>query len=280
VGSPSFSGVQERLRRIGCQAHWARPLPGQDDAARNHRKMIIVDGRVGIAGGFGIDDKWDGDGLHDEPPQWRDSNLRVSGPAVLQMQQAFAENWQEHTGALLPPEAFPPAEEAGGAQAGFLASTESSVATRADRVTQLLIAAAHKRLWISNAYFVPSTPILELLSRKAREGMDVRILAAGDKTDAKVYLSEQRARMDRLAEDGARVYEYEPTMMHGKTMLVDDSLVSVGSCNMDALSLNKMEEGALLVDDAQLAAEEEKLFLEDLAHSVERVPRARRTAGR
>jgi cardiolipin synthase len=277
LGSLQFGAVETKLKAIGCETHSFRPVPGQDDGARNHRKMIIVDGLVGITGGFGIDDKWDGDGLHDE--QWRDSNIRVRGPVVLDMQQAFSENWQEVTGALLPPSAFPKAAPAGASRAAFMASTEHAVATRNERLTQVLIASAHKRVWIANAYFVPSTPILELLARKARQGVDVRILAAGEKTDTKPYLSIQRSRMEALANAGVRAYEYEPTMMHSKTILVDDTLVAVGSCNLDALSLNKMDESAVLVDDARLAQDEGRRFLEDLSRSKEIVP-PRKTAGR
>ncbi|HUJ29464.1 MAG TPA: phospholipase D-like domain-containing protein [Myxococcales bacterium] len=272
VGSPDFGGLQTRLQGLGCDVHRMRPIPGQDDVARDHRKMIIVDGRVAITGGFGIDDKWDGDGVRDDPPQWRDSNLLVRGPAVLDMQQAFAENWEEATGALLPAGDFPPPEDEGGTPAVFVKSKENSIATPDDRLTQLLIASAKRRIWISNAYFVPSTPVMALLTRKAREGVDVRVLAPGEKTDAREYLPSQRARMDQLARDGVRTYEYEPTMMHGKTMMLDDEVVMVGSTNLDALSLNHMDEGALLVKDAHLAAEEARRFLRDLSHSVERVP--------
>jgi cardiolipin synthase A/B len=270
LGSPDFAGLQRRLESIGCEAHHFRPIPGQDDVARQHRKLIIADGRVGITGGFGIDDKWDGEGRIDEPPQWRDSNLRVRGPAVLEMQQAFAESWQEATGTLLPRDAFPAHADAGHSLAAFVSSSENSIATRTDRLTQLLIAVARKRVWISNAYFVPSTPIMALLTRKAREGVDVRILAAGDHTDTKPYLPSQRARMEQLARDGVKTYEYEPTMMHSKTMLVDDRIVAVGSSNLDALSLNKMDEGAVVVVDEKLAQEQAARFLQDLALSLER----------
>jgi len=96
VGSLSLTDAQVApMTSAGCKVRRFRPVPGQDDLARNHRKIVIVDGRVGITGGFGIDDKWRGDGVNDEG--WRDSNVRVRGPAVLEMQQAFAENWQEAT---------------------------------------------------------------------------------------------------------------------------------------------------------------------------------------
>jgi cardiolipin synthase len=117
-----------------------------------------------------------------------------------------------------------------------------------------------------------------LLERKAREGVDVRILAAGDKTDTTPYLPPQRERMDRLVAAGAKAYEYDPTMMHGKTMLVDRSLVAVGSCNLDPLSLNKMDEGALVVDDPALARQLERQWTQDLAHATERGKPARKVA--
>src|SRR5438132_11735376 len=252
LGSPDFAALQKRLERLGCEVHRVRPIPGQDDAARDHRKMFIVDGRVGITGGFGIDDKWDGDGLNDEPPQWLDSNRLIRGPAVLDMQQAFSENWQEVTGSLLPKDAFPPQPQAGPSRAVFVKSRENSIATENDKLMQLMIASARKRIWIANAYFVPSTPIMALLTRKAHEGVDVRILAAGARTDTKPYLPSQRARMDQLARDGVRAFEYAPTMMHGKTMVVDDSIVMIGSCNLEPLSLNRMDEGALVAVDAKL----------------------------
>ena len=278
IGSPDFGGLQHRLEAMGCEAHRFRPLPGQDDAAREHRKLVIVDGRIGITGGFGIDDRWDGDGARDDPPEWRDSNLLVRGPAVADMQQAFAENWLEATGALLPRDSFPDLAAGGTAKAAFVKSKENSVSTDGDKLVQLLIASAHTRIWISNAYFVPSTPIMDLLARKARQGLDVRILAAGERTDTRPYLAAQRERMDQLARGGVRTFEYLPTMMHGKAMLVDDRVVLVGSANLDALSLNEMDEGALVVQDPRLAREEARKFLDDLNRSIERVPEARRQA--
>ena len=270
VGSMNFGAVQKKLDAAGCETHKFRPLPGQDDLARNHRKILIVDGRVGIAGGFGIDDKWLGNGLKDNPPEWRDSNVLVRGPAVRQMQQAFAENWQEAGGQLLSVSDLPVPDSAGSTTAAFVTSTHHGVATRADRLLQLLIASARKRIWIANAYFVPSRPIVDLLAKKAKAGVDVRILTAGDKTDTKEYLPEQRSRMDELVAAGARGFEYEPVMMHSKTMLVDDTLSVVGSCNLDALSLNEQDEGVVLADDAQLAQALAQIYLTDLMQAKER----------
>ena len=136
---------------------------------------------------------------------------------------------------------------------------------------QLLISAGRKRIWIATAYFVPSEPILQLLEGKAQKGVDVRILAAGEKTDAHLYLGPQRERMDRLIVAGARGFEYQASMMHSKTVLVDDTLVAVGSANLDALSLNKMDEAMLVADDRRLARELERQWVDDLKQSAERV---------
>ena len=121
---------------------------------------------------------------------------------------------------------------------------------------------------------------MNLLARKAREGVDVRILAAGDKTDTKPYLPTQRSRMDELAQNGVRAFEYDPAMMHGKTMVIDDSIVLVGSCNLEPLSLNKLDDGALVAVDVRLAREAARRFLDDLARSTERTGEAKKTAGR
>jgi cardiolipin synthase len=278
LGSPRFSEVETKLQGIGCETHHFRPVPGQDNAAREHRKMFVIDGRVGITGGFGIDDRWEGDGHSDDPPQWRDSNVLVRGPGVLDMQQAFAESWEEATGTLLPRDAFPTPEPEGSSAAAFVSSSENSVATKSDRLMQLLIGSARQRLWISNAYFVPSAPILELLTRKAHEGVDVRVLAAGDRTDTKAYLPEQRARMLRLVEEGVKAYEYAPTMLHSKLVVVDDAITAVGSTNLDALSLNKLNEGTLVVVDEDFARGEARQFLDDLALAREVVPSGKRVS--
>ncbi len=270
--------VQPALEGMGCEVQLFRPLtevPQRERLARNHRKLVVVDGEVGLTGGFGIHTSWLGDGVTHENT-WRETNVLVRGPAVRQMQLAFAEDWQNSGGALLPPEAFPrpsSLEEPGReVRAAFSASSPGPGDTEAERLTQLLIASAKERVWIANAYFVPSEPILRLLERKRAEGVDVRVLAAGPIHDWKIILEAQRAAYPRLLEAGVRLWEFQPSMMHAKSMLVDDRLSVVGSTNMDPLSLNRLEEGSLLVDDADLAAQLEAMFLADLEHSKEVTP--------
>lgn len=266
-GSSDFEkNIAPPLSEAGCEVRIFRPLPGKDKLARNHRKIVIVDGKLAITGGFGVRDDWLGDGVHDDG--WRDSNVRFSGPAVAEAQQAFAENWQEAGGELLPDGAFPALEELGGAPAAFVAST-ASVVTRAERLTQVMIAAARQRVWISNAYFVPSRGVVELICQKARAGIDVRILAPGTKSDSKTSFGAQHTEYHSMMKCGVRVWEYQPSMMHAKTMLVDDELVLVGSINLDPLSLTKLEEVALIAEERHLATELGQAFVADCALSKE-----------
>lgn len=267
-GSPSFlDDVAPSLVKAGCDVRVFRPLSGSNKLARNHRKIVVVDGNVAITGGFGLRDNWLGDGVNES--QWRDANARFSGPAVAEAQQAFAENWQEAGGALLAPEDFAAASGQGTALATFVSSTNNAVVTRAERLTQLLMHASTKRLWIANAYFVPSRAILDLLKLKASQGVDVRLLAPGKKSDSKTSFGAQHSEYGDLLKNGVRIWEYQPSMMHAKTMLVDDHLVIVGSINLDPLSLNKLEEGALVVDDQDFARQLDHSFIEDCKHAVE-----------
>jgi cardiolipin synthase len=266
-GSPDF-GKDVEPKLTGCEVRVFRPLPGKGDKlARNHRKILVVDGRVGFTGGFGVRDNWLGDGVTNDA--WRDANVRFTGPAVIQAQQAFTENWLEAGGGLLPEETFPTADTTGPSTAAFIGSTISPVLTRSERLVQLMIQAATKRLWIANAYFVPSNTILEMIKRKAAEGVDVRLLAPGKKSDSKTSFGAQHIEYDALIESGVHVFEYQPSMMHSKTMLVDDELAVVSSINLDPLSLGKLEEDALLVQDRAFAAKLAKSFEADCGHSKE-----------
>ncbi len=274
VGSPDFlKTVAPALLQAGCDVRIFRPTSGDHKLARSHRKLVIVDGTTAITGGFGIRDTWLGDGIHAE--SWRDTNVVFTGPAVTNAQQAFAENWQEAGGGLLPADAFPglglaqpvaPAAHADSTTAAFVASSQG-VVTRAERLIQLLIASAQRRLWIANAYFVPSEGILELIKQKARAGVDVRVLAPYKNGDSKTAFGAQHMEYGDLMDQGVKVWEYTSSMMHAKTMLVDDELALVGSINLDPLSLHELEENALLVRDESFARELGRLFSADCSRS-------------
>jgi cardiolipin synthase len=274
LGSVNFEPVALVLAKAGCEVRTFRPIQGAIaslDAARikgrMHRKLVVRDGEVGLAGGWGIWKSWLGNA--EGPDSWRDVNVRVAGPAAREMQVAFAQNWQEAGGDFLPESDFPPPQPVGGARAGFVASTGHRFLSDARRMTLLTIAAAKERLWIANAYFIPSEAISDMLIEKVKQGVDVRVLAPGRHHDIGPVHAAQRASYARLLEGGVRIWEYELSMMHAKTMLVDDSLSVIGSTNMDPLALGTSDEGSVVVEDAALAAQLAAAFEKDLGHSHE-----------
>ncbi|HEX5745821.1 MAG TPA: phospholipase D-like domain-containing protein [Archangium sp.] len=275
LGSIRFEeNVGPELVAAGCEVRIFRPLQGtiatlnlKRFQSRLHRKLVVRDGISGMTGGWGIWKSWIGEGR--KPDEWRDANIWVQGPAARGLQLAFAQNWQEAGGGMLPAEAFPePMPTPGGARAGFVTHTGAPVLTNAERMTLLAIASARKRLWISNSYFIPTGAIQDMLIAKAKAGVDVRVLTPGRHHDIAPVHEGQRATYARLLENGVRIWEYEVSMMHSKSVLVDDRLSMVGSTNLDPLALSA-EEGSLVVDDADLAAQLARDFEEDMRHSVE-----------
>ena len=192
--------MERRLAECGVEVHYYRPLAGKVLGrllGRNHQKLVIVDGRIGYTGGFGIWKVWEGDGR--EPEEWRDTHVRVEGPAVCQMQLAFSRSWQESGGSLLHPEDLPGPRDVGPVRAGFVASSGKLGVTDAERMVRLVIAAARKRLWIANAYFTPPNAIIEQLVHKAHEGVDVRVLAPGPMHDVPLVRASQRVHVRAAA---------------------------------------------------------------------------------
>jgi cardiolipin synthase len=277
VGSEEVRGehdfnpkVEQRLRDGGVEVHYFRPLSGRwlgRLLGRTHHKLVILDGRVGFTGGFGIWKSWQGEG--DSPEEWRDTNVRVEGPAVREMQLAFARTWQECGGALLPERCFPELEHEGEGCAAFVESTGGHGLSDAERMLRMVFAAARRRLWIANAYFTPPKAILEQLLEKRKQGVDVRVLAAGPVHDWRIVRASQRATYEEMLKGGVRLWEYQPSMLHSKTVLADDWLCTVGSTNLDALSLHRMREGSLVVADRRLASKLEQCWERDLAHAKE-----------
>lgn len=246
---------------------------------RAHIRVVCVDGTVGWTGGFGIADKWLGNGR--TPGEWRDSNVRFTGPAVRQLQAVFVACWAETTGKLLvgEPLFIPPAEpiaetaerhgDHGGVLAGLLHGSPSIGSTEAERYFALTIAAARDRLWITNAYFVPDRDFRNLLAAAVNRGVDVRVITAGPDCDVQSTLYAGRARFEEMLAAGIRIYEYRDTMMHAKTLVVDGQWAACGSMNADNRSLSFNEETLLLMLDRDIAATLERHFLEDIEQADE-----------
>ncbi len=238
---------------------------------RAHIRVVCVDGEIGWTGGFGIDDKWFGDGRSKD--HWRDSNARFTGPAVDQLWAAFTACWAESTGELLIAreqlQTKPEHPRSGGVLGGVLHASPSVGSTEAERFFVYAIASAREKLYITNSYFVPDRDIRALLVDAARRGVDVRVLTVSDATDIKSTWYAGRARYEQLLRGGVRIFEYEPVMMHAKTLVVDGAYAAVGSMNADNRSLSLNEETVLMTLDREVAATVERHFSDDLAFSKE-----------
>jgi cardiolipin synthase len=237
---------------------------------RSHIRVAVIDGTVAYTGGFGIDDKWFGDGRHEG--QWRDTNVRFTGPAVLQHQATFAAGWAEATGVLLTGDLFFPPEEQlhdGSVYAGLLHASPSVGSTSAERYFALAVGSARRRLFITNSYFVPGENFCEMLVAAANRGVDVRVLTCSEKGDVKSTYYAGRARYEQLLREGVRIFEYQPAMMHAKSIVVDGQFVSAGTVNFDNRSMSFNDETTLLAVDRDLGTRMERLFEHDVRDARE-----------
>jgi cardiolipin synthase len=264
---------RDSLKHAGVEVRWLRPLRWytlQKAAQRSHVRVVVVDGKIGYTGGFGLADYWLGDGHHED--QWRETNVRFEGPTVAALQAAFAAAWAEATGELLTGDLFFPKisfADVGDVQAGLMYSIPSTGSTSAERFLALSIAGARKTLYISNSYFVPGENFLQLLLAAAKRGVDVRVITVSDKTDVKTTWYAGRTYYEKLLEGGVKIYEYQPTMIHSKSMVVDGIWSYVGSMNFDNRSLSFNNESLLVALDRRLGAQMDSIFMDDIKSSKE-----------
>lgn len=230
---------------------------------RTHRKLLIVDGKIGFTGGVGIADNWLGNAQ--DADHWRDSHFRVEGPAVAQMQAAFMDNWMKTSGEVLHgKEYFPELHKVGEHHAQVFKSSSAEGSESVRLMYLLSIASASKSVYIANAYFVPDDLSIETIVRALRRGVKVKILMPGTHTDSAPVRRASRARWGKLLKAGAEMYEYQPTMYHCKVMVVDDVWVSVGSTNFDSRSFRLNDEANLNIYDHAFAQRQIDIFEEDL----------------
>ena len=258
-----------RLEAAGVEVRKYNPLRWHSIARMNnrtHRKILVVDGRVGFTGGVGIGDEWTGDAQ--DPAHWRDTHFRVEGPAVAQMQAAFVENWIETTGVVLHgAEYFPVLRRAGREIAQFFVSSPGGGGESMQLMYMLSIAAARKSIRLSASYFVPDDNEVRMLAAAAKRGVKVQIIVPGEHIDSEVVRRASRASWGELLRAGVTIHEFAPTMYHVKVMIVDDLWVSVGSTNFDTRSFSTNDEANLNVYDRAFAAAQARIFAADLARS-------------
>ena len=259
------------MTEAGCQVVSYRPLtPWTIDRVnyRNHRRILVVDGRVGITGGSGTSGKWSGNGR--EEGQWRDTDIRVEGPVVSQLQGAFAENWLEATGtALGGPEYFPwPIESKGTVQSQVVRSSPAGGSAAVYTMFLLAMASARRSIYITNPYFVPDDKMIDTLIHARERGVRVVLILPGT-IDHNLVRQASRSQLGRLLRAGIQVYEYRAALLHAKTMVIDSIWATVGSTNLDRRSFDLNEELNLVVYDAEVARRLERVFVDDLERSHE-----------
>ena len=272
VGSAGMShDLTEFLQRNGVQVEWYHPLRWYTLSRvnhRTHRKLLVVDGEIGFCGGVGIADVWLGDA--DSKDHWRETVVRVEGPVVPQMQFAFLDNWIKSRGELLTGlDYFPQVPPRGNCLTQVVKSSPSEGSSTAKLLYIVSIVSAKKSIYINSAYFVPDRDTTRALEGAVRRGVDVRVIVPGEYTDVPIVRHAGRFYYGNLLRRGIRIFEYQPTMMHAKTMVVDGIWTTIGSSNFDDRSFRLNDEVNVNIYDEGIAAQMEQMFFEDLARSEE-----------
>jgi cardiolipin synthase len=263
-----------RLRRAGIEARCFNP-PRFDSPfgwlGRDHRKMLSIDGRVGFVSGLCVGLMWVGDSRAGVEP-WRDTGIEIKGPAVAELDRAFAQMWaacgppapaEEVLDSISP---MRPVPESGDVALRIVASMPNSAGMY--RLDQMIAAAACETLWLTDAYFAGTTPYIQALSAAARDGVDVRLLVP-QATDIPVMRALSRTGYRPLLESGVRVYEWNGPMIHAKTAVADGQWARVGSTNLNPASWVNNWELDVVIEDARIGEEMEQMFLEDLENATE-----------
>ncbi len=266
--------IPQLLTDAGCQLEWFRrvrlfqfitPWELLNYNYRNHRRILVIDGILGFTGGHGVAEEWTGDGRTDE--KWRDTDVRVEGPIVQQLQAAFVESWRDTTGHILGGDLyFPALKPVGKVNAQIVKSSPLGGTYESYMLLLLSISSARKSIHLSNPYFLPDERMQEALLDAVKRGVSVVVLTPG-KIDHKLVYWASRRGFEPLLLGGIQIYEYQAALMHAKTMVVDGVWAHVGTTNLDNRSFALNEEINLIAYDHVVAGELEKAFADDLKYS-------------
>lgn len=255
-----------RLTDAGVELHHYRPLSWYHLGRvnnRTHRKLLVIDGRVAFTGGVGVADQWTGHAQ--DPEHWRDVHFRLTGPVVAQVQAAFNDNWTKTTGRVLNgPKYFPELSEEGTSPAQLFVASPAGGSESMHLMYLLTITAATKNIDLCAAYFVPGGLITRALLEARKRGVAIRVILPGEHIDSEAVRAASRESWGPLLEAGVEIYEFLPTMLHSKVLIVDGLLVSVGSTNFDIRSFRLNDEASLNVYDELFAAKMTQTFESDL----------------
>lgn len=243
--------------------HWSH-LPRLNN--RTHRKLLIIDGKLGFTGGVGIADQWRGNAHN--PNEWRDTHFQVSGPVVAQMQAVFMDNWIKADGKVLHDlKYFPALKKTGSLPAQMFSSSPSGGGDSMELMYLMAITAAQNSIYLSSAYFVPDELSINALIAAAKRGVKISIITPGKHIDTHIVRKASRASWGSMLKANIQIAEYSPTMYHCKIIIIDSLFVSVGSTNFDNRSFRLNDEANLNVFDKDFAKEQIKIFNEDWAKS-------------
>jgi cardiolipin synthase len=265
-GSRASKGAIERLSKSGvsvsgyCEPRWWNIGRFNN---RTHRKLLIVDGRIGYTFGHGVSDQWLGQA--EDPEHWRDTAIRLEGPVVHGMQTVFAQNWVEETHTLpVDVVCFPRLQRVGSAPAHVVSSASGDAVSSVAMLYTVAIACARKEVLIQNPYFAPNPGVVELFAMMVKRGVRVRLMVPGKHTDSPFVRRAGCHLYADLLEGGVELYEFDRTLIHQKIVVIDGQWSHVGSTNFDARSLALNEEIGIGILDEQIAGELTRAFEDDL----------------
>lgn len=269
VGARLGATLTEKMRAAGVNVRVYKPIRLFSIfrlGDRTHRRLLIIDGRIGYCGGWGIDDRWRGDARSSS--EWRELAVRLEGPVVRQMQRIFMEDWVHTTGEVLHGvRHFPVVPPLGEALAQAISSSRTDQSSMAKLMLYMGIQAARERIFIASAYFAPDRQIRRALVEAARRGVDVRVVVPGPHVDIPPVRRASRFYYGELLAGGVQIYEYQPTMMHTKAMVVDGVWTTIGSVNFSNRSMKKNAEANVVIYDRPFAAAVEAAIVKDIAVS-------------
>ncbi len=276
VGSRKLGKVcTDLLVKNGVQLKWYRkfnPLRLYHINNRDHRKLLVVDGKVGFIGGAGYANSWMGNASN--LSEWRDTMYQVNGKAVADMQHTFADNWKELTRETLSGnEYYPPLSNAGNQAVQITMGAPRERGDTLGASYLLSIDAAQKSILIEHAYFAPNKELREAIKRACARGVKVKVIVPGDPIDSKILREASKIYWPELMAAGVEYYEYQTSMMHAKLMVIDDYLTIAGSGNFDDRTYFINDEANIHILSKKVAADQRKMFLSDLKQCKKMAPR-------
>ncbi|TQV78809.1 cardiolipin synthase B [Exilibacterium tricleocarpae] len=258
----------EKMQSAGVEVRWFRPLATwrlwRNDK-RTHRKILVIDDRIGFTGGVGIAEEWEGNASN--PSEWRETHFKLDGPAVRGLKSAFLDNWNEAGDWTWDGQRTPTPAHPDGEPVQIVRASSTIGWTEMASLLRALVSVSRQSLTIVTAYFVPDAKLVDILCAAAQRGVEVRLLLPGKYIDKRLPQLAGQLSFERLLAGGVKIWIYQRTMLHAKLMTVDGTLACVGSANLNHRSLGKDEECCAVVLSPALAAELESDFIADCSHA-------------